>query len=414
MAGRPPRLAIAALASLAFSFGLYFTVATRFASGRMFGRAGLVLGTDAPRVIADLTRYDANHYRTKVHPLFVLLLNPLGHALKESLGQPRVSAMLLNSGFAALAVALFHLLLRLSGVAAGRASLWTAMFGLSASQLFFGSLPETYAFSGASLLLLYVLFAAGRALGAGFVAASVFSFGITVTNLAMAVWLRARALPWGPDPWRLAPRLVRYTAAVAAITAGLGMLQASWYPRARLFFGPAALLEEAQYVFLPGNASTLAARGGDVLANGFVFNLAAPQLQVDKVGHRHPKTAFPRPSPAALRPAGVAHVLLWSALLWAAAVCGARHALHRQAAVQALLGGVAFQLGLHSVYGETLFLYSCHWTFAILASAALAIERGLLARPEWSGRAALALGALVGLQAANNAAFLYELYSIYR
>lgn len=414
MPGRSPRPSIVALSFFALFLALYFAVATTFASGRMLGRADLVLGTDAPRVIADLTRFDANHYRTKVHPLFVILLNPLGLLLKESIGQPRVSAMLLNSGFAALGVALFHVLLRLCGVAAVRALLWTSLFGLSASQLFFGSLPETYAFSGASLLLLYVLFAAGRASGARFVAAGVFAFGMTVTNLAIAVWLRARSLDKGPGLWGLAPRLVRYTAAVVAITAGLGMLQAWWYPRARLFFGPAALREEAQYVFLPENASALAARAGDVAANGFIFNLAAPTLRIDKVGRRYPRTSFSRPSPTALRPTGVAHGVLWTALLWTAVACGARHGLHRHAAVQALLGGVAFHLALHSAYGETLFLYSCHWTFAVVASAALAIERGLAAQPGWSGRVALALGALVGLQAANNAAFLYELYSIYR
>jgi hypothetical protein len=414
MAARPPRPGIAALAFFALFLALYFAVATRFAGGRMFGRAGLVLGTDAPRVIADLTRYDANHYRTKVHPLFVILLNPPGTLLKEWIGQPRVGAMLLNSGFAALGVALFHLLLRLWGVAAGRASLWTVLFGLSASQIFFGSLPETYAFSGAALLLLYVLFAAGLASGARFVAAGVFAFGMTVTHLALAVWLRARCVAAGGGLWALAPRLVRYTAAVAAVTAGLGMLQALWYPRARLFFGPAALREEAQYVFLPESASALAARAADVVANAFVFNLAAPALQVDKAGHRYPKTSFPPPSPAALRPTGVAHGLLWSALLWAAAACGARHALHRHAAVQALLGGVAFHLALHSVYGEALFLYSCHWTFGVLASAALAIERGLVAQPAWTRRATVVLVALAALQAANNAAFLYELYSIYR
>ena len=54
----------------------------------MFERADLALGADVPRVIADLTRFEANHYRTKVHPLFVILLNPPGALLKELLGAP--------------------------------------------------------------------------------------------------------------------------------------------------------------------------------------------------------------------------------------------------------------------------------------------------------------------------------------
>lgn len=413
MRAEPPRRsAPLALAFFALFLALYVAGAVAFAQGRMLGRADLVLGADAPRVIADLTRFDANHYRTKVHPLFVLLMNPLGLLLKEALGRPRAAAVLLNSGFAALGVALFHVLLRRWGVPAARASLWTSLFGLSASQLFFGVLPETYAFSGASLLLLYVLFAAGHASGARFVPAGVFAFGMTVTNLAPAVWLRACALGRSSG-WSLLPRLVRYAAALAALAATLGVVQARWYPRARLFFGPAALREEAQYAFLPRSASDLAARACDVAANGFLFNLAAPELRVDNAGRRYPRTSFAQPAPAALRSAGAAHALLWLAVLSAAA-CGAKRALLGSLPVQALLGGVAFHLTLHYFYGETLFLYSCHWTFAVVATAALATELGLAARPAWAARAALALAALVGLQAVNNAAFLYELYAIYR
>ena len=156
-----PRPGAVALLAFGASLALYFGIGQALAPGRMFERPDLALGTDVPRVIADLTRFEANHYRTKVHPLFVILLNPLGLALKELLGAPRPAALLLNAGAGALGVALFHLLLRRLGVAWIRAILWTALFALSSSQLFFGSIPETYAFSGASLLLLFVMFARG-------------------------------------------------------------------------------------------------------------------------------------------------------------------------------------------------------------------------------------------------------------
>jgi len=414
MAPRQQARSAVGLLFFALFFVLYFSMGEALAPSRLFGRADLVLGTDVPRVIADLTRFDANHYRTKVHPIFVILLNPLGLLLKELLGMPRLAAITMNAAFAALGVALFHGVLRRWEVAAPRAALWSVLFGLSASQLFFGAVPETYAFSGASLLLLFALFASGGAAGWRFVAASVFSFGMTVTNLAVAVWLRALALADSGGLWPLIPRLVRYTAAVVGITAALGMLQAWRYPRAKLFFGPAALQEETQYAFLPAGPSDLARRAAYLAANGMLFNLAAPTLHVDKIGHRYPVTTFARPGPGALRPAGALHALLWLALVGAASAWATRQRLHRQTRFQALIGCLGFHLALHFLYGETLFLYSCHWTFAVLALAALVLEHWLGARPGRATRAVSLLGALIALQAANNAAFLSELYSIYR
>lgn len=414
MAPRPPHPVVSALLFFALFFGFYVTVGEALAPSRLYGRADLVLGTDVPRVIADLTRFEANHYRTKVHPLFVILLNPLGLLLKQLIGTPRLAAIALSSAFAALGGALFHELLRRFGVGAPRAALWTLLFGLSASQLFFGAVPETYAFSGASLLVLFVLFAAGHATGWRLVAAGVFSFGMTVTNLVVAVWLRARALGGSGGPWALIPRLLRYTLAVVGITTALAALQAWHYPRAKLFFGPAALQEETQYAFLPGSLRDLGRRAADLGANAALFNLAAPTLRVDKRGQRHPKTSFAHPSAGALRPAGAVHAVLWLALLAMAGVWAARQRLDREPQARALLGCLVFELALHFLYGETLFLYSCHWTFATLGLAALAVEHWQGARPGRALPTAAALATLITLQAANNWAFLSELRSIYR
>ena len=57
-------------------------------------------------MIADLTRFEANHYRTKVHPLFVILLNPPGSLLKRleepepgKVEQGRVTSAVLSPAF---------------------------------------------------------------------------------------------------------------------------------------------------------------------------------------------------------------------------------------------------------------------------------------------------------------------------
>ena len=84
-ATRPGAVALVAFGA---SLALYFGVGQALAPGRMFERADLALGADVPRVIADLTRFEANHYRTKVHPLFVILLNPPGAAAQGAARRP--------------------------------------------------------------------------------------------------------------------------------------------------------------------------------------------------------------------------------------------------------------------------------------------------------------------------------------
>lgn len=392
---------------------LYLAIGLAFSPGRVFGRADLAFGADVPRVIADLTRYDANHYRTKVHPLFVILLNPVGLALKELIGFPRVAAILMNSAFGAFAVALFRRLLVRLEVRDPFAILWTALFGLSASQIFFGSIPETYASSGASLLLLFVLFAGGAASGLRFVAVSVFSFGMNIANLAVSLTLRALALEWA-DRREALRRLGRHALGVALFAGILSGVQEWYYPRARVFFGPAALEEERTYLFAPRTLGEAASRAADLFANAFLFNMAAPEIAVEKEGHRYPVAAFRAPGPGALRPSGLAHASLWLVALGFASASLARRRLDREATARALLACLGLNLALYSIYGESLFLYSCHWTFLVVALAALAVERSARESPSRRRTALAWLAALLALQAVTNASFLYEAYSIYR
>jgi hypothetical protein len=205
--------------------------------------------------------------------------------------------------------------------------------------------------------------------------------------------------------------VLRYAVAVLSLAALLAMLQALWYPRAKLFFGPSALSEEAQYAFLPGSPSALAGRVTHLAANVLLFNLAAPGLAIQTAGQRNPTTAF---APAALRAPGVAHAALWGTALVLALAWAVRDRLHRQPAVQALLGCLGFHVILHFFYGENVFLYSCHFTFCVVALVALAVERRFAEGGARAGWLMTGLGVLIALQAANNAAFLHELHSIYR
>ena len=110
--------------------------------------------SDTTRVLNDMFVWAGNHYRTKVHPLFVVLTMPLGLLLTKVFGMGQAGASIAINGLVAggWAVALFATL-RAMRLARIDAALFTGV-GLSASSsLFWFTVPETYALGSLSLLL---------------------------------------------------------------------------------------------------------------------------------------------------------------------------------------------------------------------------------------------------------------------
>jgi hypothetical protein len=402
--GRSREPVVRLLLFLAFA-ALFLGVGQEFVETRVYETEADLFSADVRRVVHDIARGAGRHYRTKVHPLFVLFLNPLGSLLKEVIGRPRLAALLLNAAAAAAGVVLFRELLIRLRVGRGRSTLWSVLFGLSASQVFFGAFPETFAFSGASLLLLFVVFAAPRTAWARSLAAALVSFGVTTTNLAAGAFLAWSRRPEGMSRPRAVVRVAVFASVVVALAAGLSVVQKRVAPGAELFFLPTSLGEEASYVVWPRDVASAVRRAGD-LAESFLFSsLLAPRLLVER------PEGLPRVRFGSWRSVGWPHAALWVALLGVAA-CGLSRTRPAGPVLRALLLWIAFCALLHSVYGEPFFLYSCHWTFAVLAVAAVGVEAGCPARAR--PVVPVLLAAMAGLQAWANGSFLVELFALYR
>jgi hypothetical protein len=149
---------------------------------------------DVPSRVIALTHPQAAYERTAPHPFFVLLLNPLGFALRQLLragGVGRVQSDRLAGG---AGVALFHRLLTRAGLATSAVLLWTLLFAVSASQICFGCLPESYGFSALTLIAIFSLAAQPRPPLARLLAIGLACVGMLVTNVAAVVLVRARWL----------------------------------------------------------------------------------------------------------------------------------------------------------------------------------------------------------------------------
>lgn len=139
-----------------------------------------ILGTDIPRVVADLTVLNAGHGSTNVHPLFVMFLNPFGRVATnffEILREGRSENSLIeyneappmeklkNSELAgasfvtacagALGVSLIFFVFRGLKLKRRASVLLSTAYGLSSGQLLFSVIPETFIFGGTTLLAAY-------------------------------------------------------------------------------------------------------------------------------------------------------------------------------------------------------------------------------------------------------------------
>jgi len=392
-----------------FALYLGWGLAFHLRSPRLFYYLDEAFDADIPSRIIDLTRPQGPHLRAQFHPLFVLLLNPIGVALRAGLrglgveASGRVAAIALSATAGGGGVAVFSVLLRGLGLASLRVVLWSLVFGLSASQFVFGSVPESWIFSGLSLLVLFALGTRPRPPRDGLVVAGTAAFGMALTNLAAAVLVRARWLVSEGRVGRLVGGLARYLLLVLLATALLSALQSVVYPGASPFYRADPLAREDRQSFVRN--FELAERTGDLLAHLFFFSLTAPRLLVTETGTPRTTVDFPDPSLAALRPEGAVHAVLWTALLFLA---GWGLLRMREPLPLALLLWLALQAALHLVFGTSLFLYSCQWTFAVVALVAVGTDR--LSPPRALDASLLAL---VGLQALANTAFLLEILRVF-
>ena len=320
-------------------------------------------GADTQRVFHDMSEAGARHYRAKVHPLFVLLTQPIVALLHAAtgLGLPH-AVRLLNALFAAVWISLLFALLRILGCRRLDATLFTLLAAVSASAIFWLSVIETYVLGSISILSALIsveLVSRWKRPALWMAIVSAFTLSVTVTNWMTG--LLATVVSFG------ARRALVVTMSAFCLVAVLWGVQKLAYPSCKFFLGA---WEEGHYI-----NSRLA--GGPLRSvRSIIFHtVVMPTVprKNDQISEIYPVaylTAQPAPvtNGSSLQLASRA---CWLLLLGmgAAGVCIALQ--KRSKICIALAGTLAGQIFLHSIYGDEIFLYSLHWAPLLVAVAAL-------------------------------------------
>ena len=323
--------------------------------------------SDIPRVVEHMTDRKSDHYRIKVHPLFLLAGWPPVFALEKVLHIEQHRAIQLTIAAAAAAwLATFYGLLRLSGSRRLDSVIFTLLLCSSAAAITWTSVPETYLFGSVTLMLPLLLLAAAQYRKFGwksYVVASALSMSMTITNwmsgiIVAAVSLRRR-------------RAVRVTIYSFYLVVTLWGVQQAIFKNTPFFMDPSL---ERHFILRSEWGGPLYNFRGAMLYSMVMPAVQAVPLPPDPGSPLPPRVNFSmftvqRSSLASAGVVGDAALAGWVLLLviGAAGLCFTRGQTQWRLALGAVILG---QIGLHTVYGEESFLYAAHYLPLLILLAA--------------------------------------------
>jgi hypothetical protein len=331
-------------------------------------------------------------------------------ALRRRLGKLVVPAL---SGLGMAAVFLTFLA---RGLGRGRALTMALLCSLAFSQLVFGSLPDHFAVTGFFFAVLSLLAAdlarGGKVRWWAWLLAGALATGNTATNVVpVAILFAAPALCAGL-PLR---RVARDTAVLAAVSVAAFAVMLPLAQKAAHSQGPAAYDKVRNHTKNYLRDWSLAATVATTIPRALMDTFAPAGLVTSEMPEPVRRANFFSSGRAdkmfgldvASRP--------WLAALAAALTgAGALAFLRRDCPLRGLgvaaLGVLAFNLVLHSFWGNEFFVYSQHWLVPLAV-----ILAGNLTWPGRLGRSFSGLyAALVVAVAANNLALWAEIFSTIR
>ncbi|MEY2563722.1 MAG: hypothetical protein QOH88_1915 [Verrucomicrobiota bacterium] len=329
-------------------------------------RDGIWFQADPVRVLGDMTDRFGNHYRIKVHPLFVLLTHPLVTLLRTLTGASALTAArLVTAFFAGVWVVLVFSLLRLLGCRQIDATIFAALGAVSAAALFWTGLTETYLLGSISILLALLAVQLPSSRKSFWITlASAFSLSVTITN-----WMAGLLATAVSFSWKRACVLVATAFCLVTILWGV---QKFFYPQCPFFLSQS---EEKAYINNPLS-------GGPVTSiKALVFHtMVMPRIRpfedMKSKWRWCGYITIQNDRPGAGSSLATAAAALWALLLalglWGFATASGHVKL------RIVIGGTLLgQMALHSIYGEETFLYSLHFAPLLLAVAAMGIHTRL-------------------------------------
>ena len=178
-----------------FFFALYFVINVFFVLSTNSNVFDFVFQSDSPRVMEDMIQIFGNHYRFYVHPLFVVLIQPLVLLLNGIIHNNLLTIVIFQSIIGGLQVALLYNILKIYDDNEKKNVIVSALFGFAFSTIVFNTTIELYNIASLGLLGLWYTVSImlknkkydKKLIDFLFIICGVFCIGITITNYVVVL-----------------------------------------------------------------------------------------------------------------------------------------------------------------------------------------------------------------------------------
>jgi len=355
-------------------FSLYYITSGKLARSGAFNEFDTLFEIDPPRVIEDMAVFGGNHARTIVHPLYVLMINPVGMLINFFTRDIVLTARIINSALGACGVVLGFLFFLQFGIELLDALLLSLFFGMTTSHFFLSSIPDTASLAICSLIATYFVFIrsyqTNKMVYHWWFLAGLFTLAVTTTNLAQTVicFLAGELIIYRKKYLPTLLDCVKFIVLVLLVAAGLACIQKMVYPSSIHFLSFGDYDNELNYaspvIFQIPRLVVV-----HQIKNFLMANVIAPNpLFFSIYGRDNPMLTFGTSHDFNLL-GWVAIVMWWGLMLYALwQIFQKRDHLNFFLVLGACL---LFNFVLHAFYGVTenrieLFLYTGNLTFLIL------------------------------------------------
>lgn len=250
---------ITGLALVLVLWGAYFVIGEILQSSATlpFRYYDIFFEMDVPRVMGDMLDFNGDHVRTSLHPIYVLLVNPLGAFLLNIPNAAKYRfaiAILMNAGIGSMSALAAYVFFRFMGGKCLQSLLISLIFGSSMGQIMFSSVPETIGLAVLSVIATFAVFWVHlyhRKLGLSWwFLVGLFSAGITLSNFMQTLICFVAAHAGQPRMFtrRFLVKVVAYIILVFTALSVLALIQKTIYPSSSLFFIPNWVQKETRYL----------------------------------------------------------------------------------------------------------------------------------------------------------------------
>lgn len=307
-------------------------------------------------------RESPKHARNNIHPFFSIISHPYVFFISKIFGvELEMALRLMMSGVAFCWAGSLFILLRLLIRSRSEAIVFCTLGIVSASFLFWFSVPETFAFGSLSILLALIFLILTERYPFStpwYIFVNLVSFSCATTN-----WMAGILITMVNHRVRQAVQILMNFFAFATVLWGILKLI---YPESRFFL---EIVGETAFVNVPQTGGPV-----HVLKSFLYHTMIAPAIRLIP----NPNDSSNWPSIMSMQLSAVGSASLWGlcgVILWGVLLVGGVWALFSIKAhvkFRTVLGFLLLgQATLHAFYGEETFLYSLHFVILLVLLVAL-------------------------------------------